>query len=628
MYGLTFILGIKWIFFTSLFLVYCYFFGYYINMLLKKKSEHGIKNIAIGFVCLLAIIQAGTWFMVAYSLPFSAFCIEVAVIIIGSIAFCIYMQKNNSDIKIFNHLGKLSREEKIVILIFICVLALQILMTFIKYRSDADDSFYVSNSAMFLNEKILNMYDSTMGNKSNAPLVLYNFQIWEVFLSFLSKMFLFEPVVFAHTIIIPFLLICSAAAYVSLGKKLFSKSMHANIFYILISIFHLMGGFAVYSQGSFLLSRIWQGKAVYLCIVLPLFMGWMLELYEDSVNKMNYLTITICILAGLALNPTSMYILGFQMAAMFVVICLKKKSLRIALYSAPSIVVYGIFAVLLYLKTSQYPKFIEVISKLDLNMIYTLFINFFGSGIGYFIMYLISIVVVFKYGSNNSKILFIYTPLVLLLCVWNPLMGDFIAKHFTSATTYWRVFWLIPAGTGVAYTIILITERLKIKGIKKVCLLVLCIITFSCPGKWMFSESNNFINATNVERIPIVVLNFGKIISKDGDSADNITLGPSKFYTTLRQKFTNVELVDSKYISEIYRFRGKEDIFTERLRLSNFIEGIEDGNYKDIMELLDKYSVKWVIIKQERTEALNYLCENNYRIITQEDNYILLKKNS
>lgn len=628
MYGLTFVFMLKCIFFISLSLIYCYFFGYYINMFLNKSSEHGIRNISIGFTSLLAIIQAGTWFTVGFSLPFSVFCIEVTAIIIVSIVFCIYMQKKNSDTKTYSDLFKLSREEKIVTIIFVCILALQIAMTFVRYRSDADDSFYVSNAAMFLNEKILNVYDSSMGIKSVAPLTLYDFQIWEVFLSFLSKMISVEPVVLAHTLIIPILLSCSAAAYVALGKKLFIKSIHAKMFYIIISIFHLMGGFSAYSQGSFLLSRIWQGKAVYLSIVLPFFMTWMLELYEDSTNKMNYLKVTICILAGLALNPSSMYVLGFQMAAMFVVICLKKRSFKIAIYAMPAIVLYGIFAVLLYLKANQYPNFIVDISKIDMSMICTAFINFFGKGIWYFIMYIISVGVILKYGGNNAKILFAYTPGILFLCVWNPLIGKVIAEHITTAITFWRVFWLIPAGTGVAYAMTLIIEKAKLKDIKQVYLLLLFMVIFGFLGRWMFSKDNNFIKCINIERMPSVVLEFGETISSNGDSVDNITLGPSTFNTTLRQKFTNIELVVSRYISDFYYYRGEQDIFIEKTNLNNFIEGTREDNYDYIIQLLDKYSVKWVIIKNERTQAINYLCQNNYSIVTKADEYILLKKNS
>ena len=551
----------------------------------------------------------------------------MAIIFLG-IIFCIYVQKKNNNIKICNHIFKISKEEKIVICIVAFILILQIVMTFIRYRSDADDSFYVSNSAMFLKEEFLNTYDSSMGIRDVAPLPLYTFQTWEAFLSFICKIFFVEPVVFTHTLIVPFLLICSAAAYLSLGNKLFSKSIHANMFYVLISIFHLMGGFTVYSQGSFLLSRLWQGKAVYLSIVLPLFMAWMIELYKDSTNKTNYLKITICILAGLALNPTSMYILGFQMLAMFAVICVKKRSLKIATYSFPSVLIYGIFAVLLYLKTSQYPNYIADITKVDVVTIYNIFINFYGKGIGYFIMYLVSIGFILKYGSNSAKILFSYTPGILLLCVWNPLIGQLIAKHITSAVTFWRVFWLIPAGTSIAYVLILMIERLKIQGIKQILLLFLCMIILSYPGKWMFSEDNGFITPTNVEKISNVVLDFGRIISKEGNSSDNITLAPSEFNTTLRQKFTNIELVVSRYVSDFYHYRGKEDVFIEKLSLNNFIEGNQEGNYEHITNILDKYSVEWVIIKKEKTQDLNYLCANNYSIVDEENKYILLKRNS
>jgi len=628
--GLSLVLVTKWFVFTLLSSAYCYFFGHSLTLFFTKKRVFGIENLAIGFLCLLSVLQFFTWFMVGFSFPFQIFVITLAVIMVVILLFCVTINRNFLENVQSKTRRTVAIEEKIILVSSLLVCALQIVMTCIKYRSDGDDAFYVGNSAAFLNDIILNWYDASTGIKTIAPLSMYNNQIWEVFLSFMSKMTGIEPVIFIHTVLIPVLICISASAYLMLGKKIFEKRTSAHLFYILISLYHFMGGCSVYSQGSFLLSRIWQGKAVYLNIVLPILMVWMLDIFENPKNKLNYLKISCCMLAGLALNPSSMYVLGFEILAMLMVIAMKKRSASVFRFAIPVVVMVFVFSLLLYFETDQYKEYISAVSTTDFKMIIQIFMNYFGSGFAYFFLFLCAMIVIMKLGNEKAKLVFCYTSLFLFMTVWNPVSGKYIAQNITKTPAYWRVFWLLPIGTSIACAMVFLFEKYKFekyrfKQFKQVGLVLFFAVVMILPGKWMFTTENNFVNCTNVEKLPSDVLSFGKIIEED-DTVDKKVLAPYRFHTSLRQKYTDLEMVISRYLAELYFYRGESAVYEEKMQLNNFIECGGEIDYTNISILLKKYSVEWIIIKDERIEDVAFLQENKYQMIEKENGYFLFKK--
>lgn len=61
-----------------------------------------------------------------------------------------------------------------------------------------------------------------------------------------------------------------------------------------------------------------------------------------------------------------------------------------------------------------------------------------------FFLYLLSLIIVMVIGTKDQKILFVLSPIVLLLTFANPFLSDFVAEKITTPIVYWRIFWLFP----------------------------------------------------------------------------------------------------------------------------------------------------------------------------------------
>lgn len=581
-----------------------------------------LERLSIGFVFQLAMIQLFGWFFMAFNWSMMAFSVQVLFISLVGVLLGFYGQAYKSS--------EPQKFDKTFIL-GMGLLLLQIALTLVMYRSDADDSFYVSNVTLFQNSSVLNAYDSSFGITDLGTVPMYDFETWEAYAAVLGNVFRIEGVTLMHFVMVPWLLVISASAYLLLGRVLFEGDQSkSNYFYVLLSVFHLMGGNAVFSQGSFLLSRIWQGKAVYLHVVLPVMMVVLLNCIKDrnedseqvskKIERYLFILLFACILAGMSLNPTSLYVLGFQLAAMLAAVAINKRKVKLLLHSLPALFTVVFFTLLIYFRASRFTGQIEAASGAGENFVFTVFKNFFGSGLVYFLLYILAVIIVLAIGNARAKIAFVFTPLLLFVGVWNPIAGKVVAETLTKVPSYWRVFWLVPVGLAISYAVIAVSDRFKFRaiGILAGCLLIIV------PGTWMFSKENHFVRAENVERLPKEVMRFGPQAIDQKDRP--VILSSNDLSTTFRQKYEQIELVFSRhqYILDLFSYRGQEEEGAERTQLMSFSNGhIEDEG--KIAELLGKYAIDYVILKRDYANSCQLVERLNWVVMDESDDYIMYR---
>ena len=290
----------------------------------------------------------------------------------------------------------------------------------------------------------------------------------------------------------------------------------------------------------------------------------------------------------------------------------------------PTLIIVGIFSVLMLLRASKFDGQIEAASAIPDHFVKQVFFNFMGDGWLYVVLYILCCIVILLKGDNKAKILCLGTPILLFLGVWNPLMAPVIAKNLTMVPSYWRVFWLLPIDFSIAYCAVLFYKKKKMAVIGEV--ILICMVMAS--GKFMFTENNNFIGAENKERIPSEVLFFGNRIVED--QGKQIVLANDNASTTLRQEFNDIELIFSRYqyVLDLIMYRGKHDEAEERIDLMEFVNGsfVEPIDYEYINLLLNKYAVKWIIIDTTQKESIEFLQENKFKVKNEMNGNVLLEK--
>lgn len=110
------------------------------------------------------------------------------------------------------------------------------------------------------------------------------------------------------------------------------------------------------------------------------------------------------------------------------------------------------------------------------------------------------------------RILFVYTPILLLLLYFNPLFAK-LFYLLVGEEIYFRNFWLLPIIVVIAYTAVFILGKLK--GVKAVCFGAIVILLIAFSGKLVYSNPL-YTKAENPYHVPNAVVHICDAIEVPG----------------------------------------------------------------------------------------------------------------
>ena len=581
---------------------------------------------AVGFVMLMACGEIVGWPMVAFRLSSALFMVLVGAAAAALALFGLLSWLRRPALPSAREDAPAAR--RIALLLALAAVALELVMTLVTFRSDSDDSFYVSNVALFANSSVLNPFDSSMGSHVVGTVPMYDFQIWESVLAMLCRVFRLGAAELCHTAMLPPLLLLAASAAFSLGLSLLGNERRAYLFTFVLSVFYIFSGANGYSVGAFLLGRVWQGKAASLTIVLPVLSALLLrELGRgERVQKRLWTLLLACMLATISFNPTGLYVVGFEMLFLTAAVAITEKHGRLMVHLLPPLAAGALFTFLIWLRTSQFPGQVDAASQAGRGFVLEQLQLVFAHQEVYLALFAVLFVAVLLRGGREARTYFVLTSVLLALFVWSPVLGRLVAQYATKTPSYWRVFWLIPVGPICAYSTVWLTEKLPRRWMHLAGVLV-CSALLALPGEWMFTSvpagETPFLPSENVEKVPQETLDFGELLTDGGVRSPVLACEPLS--TTLRQVWPELELLVSRpqYILDLYVYRGQAETGEDLLRLRDFVNQGEpetDG----IPALLTKYGVEYVILYRQCGIPQDCLLRAGWHIAAGTDNYVLM----
>ena len=142
-------------------------------------------------------------------------------------------------------------------------------------------------------------YNAYTGEAYSAYPARYILAPFPVFIAMIGKLLFTHPTIIAHSVL-PFVFIPMAyGVYWLVGRLLFKDDMKKTwLFLALICILNLFGNQTVYTVSTFLLTRIWQGKAVLAAILLPLIIYVSLKVYHSEMVRADWVMLFGVMLAS------------------------------------------------------------------------------------------------------------------------------------------------------------------------------------------------------------------------------------------------------------------------------------------------------------------------------------------
>lgn len=595
----------KTIILICIFLLIVRIISYYMNKIVNKN----LFGLADGFVVVLVVNALIATPILIYKKSFTVYLFSILIfsILLGAYFLKKYGIPRLTNLKIDFSLFN------VIATIFVIT---QIITTLFLYKLDYDDSFYLplANQSMF--DESLYSYDSSTGNKDFPMMAFYELESWELLLGLIGYLFQIPIPILAHTIIPIILIPLSYLAYAKFFS-LFVEKKYIALMIIFISLFHLMGAYSSFSQGNFLLARMWHGKAIYLNIMLPLLQYYCIRYLENKEIK-NVIFACGIIIASISLNPSTIYLSTFFIVAIIAAGSINEfKDIKSILKLSITFIPIGCYVLLLYSGSRNYLNNWMIEELQPLNFLGDL-TNYIGKGY-YFYFLLIIPILLLKNKQKNIRVLSIYTIVLFVLFI-NPLSAKILAEYFTSAQTYWRIFWLIPLGTIISLAGVFIYTQINKNKVLKYTSVLLFSLLLILSGSFIYSKENKFIAEWNPYKIPLEVVEISNYLK----SEEKIKIVASEEISMyIRGIASNVELLYTRYAYMI-GFLGESPEFNDRVVLYEIING-NIIDFTNFFALIEKYEINKVVISKDNKELIDYLTKNNIVIEFENNRFTMFQ---
>ena len=204
------------------------------------------------------------------------------------------------NIKEFKNIFNIKQVKKIsgLSVVVVILVAMQVFMLCRYAHIDDDDAFYVATATTTVDTNGIFKYDGSTGQEGVME-ERYTLGPFPIYLAIVSEFIDIRPAIVAHTIIPAIFIPIVYLIYSEIAKELFKKDKKCiDLFLIFLSVLYIWGNYSVRNNFTFLLFRIWQGKAVLANIILPAMWLFFIKAHKNDFNILTCSLLLILIFAG------------------------------------------------------------------------------------------------------------------------------------------------------------------------------------------------------------------------------------------------------------------------------------------------------------------------------------------
>lgn len=634
--------------------IICYAMGDFLQIIFKYKSGFAIKIIT-GYLLIAGVFHIISLPFMYYEMKFSTLYyiylgILAALFVVYFILSIVFkhFQLKKDFIGITSSIAK-NRLNIIWWLVVVILVVFQLQKIFNYVQLNIDDQFYVSQITTMLDRNIIMdiMPSSGQGLFSFPDIYkMVSFETWE---GVICKAAGVAPAVLCHTIIPLFFIPLTYVVVYKVGKELVGDKI--PVFMIFICLLNIFSGFSTYTQGAFLILRIWQGKAVMVNIILPLILLAFIKIMKNKKVSWKILIFLYALLiaafhtstVGVIFIPLSY---GSYTLVYFIYTRKIKDFLKLCI-PAVLILPLVIQKFIMMFASTDVDAFSEGIEKF---IYYKEVFKFLGESHILLLLTMAFVYLIIKNKKLISYILVLYAVIVFVLFL-NPFVAHLVATKLTGIAVYWRLFWLLQSGIVIATAMTYVAYSAK-KFIPQLILIICLSWLVAFTGSTIFtpkyfpkgiveddsdvSDNKTFVfedprdivyiqDYDSMYKLSLFSMEISDIIKdiqeKEGLSSVNLLLTEKKSLE-IRQ-YTDINLVWFNYVIEYYHSYG---YYVDEQRLYDFYTSIYLDKKWDVdylMNELEHFNVDFIVMKV--TAVGKNSIPDEFQKLYEDDTYILYR---
>lgn len=307
-----------------------FFMGLPVLKCLKKENTDAVSCVIAGYLLMFALFEVISVPMVLLRLRFHVLLRTVSAVF-GVLALAALFRCRRTAVETAAAAVKAFFRQPWTLWAAWIFILIQISFYVFGMATDLDDAYYVAAAGTALETDTMFCVSPYTGSVVKQFQLRYILSPFPLMTAFFSKNCGFEVATMAHTILPVFLVGLAYMIYYKFGLLLFQKpggelretKKQAGLFLCFVSLVNINSYYSVYTQGTFLLIRIWQGKAVLAAVLLPFifYMGY--KAMSDHAEKGDWILlflgmVSCCLVTsmGVVLAPVLLGIMALLLGVL------------------------------------------------------------------------------------------------------------------------------------------------------------------------------------------------------------------------------------------------------------------------------------------------------------------------
>jgi len=493
-------------------------------------------------------------------------------------------------------------------------------------RSDLDDAFYVAIAAFSsANPDHAVLSSDPMLGERNFPLIFpsYRFASFELLSGALAYLLSTPAMDIYYVYLLPFWVVASVISVLLLTREIIPKYwISAGVLTFLLTI--LLGEMHR-SPANFSFVRIFQGKAVFLSVTVPLIYYLTARFFSRRGTVADLFLLASCQVVSVGLTNFGM--LAGPVSALGALLSnlpLAFKKDRWKIYSALAVLMIPLpYLIQVALQSKGSP-----IANFEVETPANVWRSVFGSHQQYLVGFLLVAGPVLAKDTITRWRLAI--PAFLFFAIYlNPWLSDLISKYITTPPVYWRVVWSFPSMVFAAISICIIVERTVELAYSRVYLALICAVVlgsilYAAPFNTLRPDNIGPVNsfaALKVSPEDIAVARRAVAISH----GDGRLLAPDEIAGLISRFEYHPRLVSTRGVYlDLVRPAIGDDAYKERRTLYDFITGNDRQEIGLVGSALHSLDVSVIVMSRSNTSprAVRILESEAYKQLEPAHGYL------
>lgn len=634
------------------FVILCYIAGDLVQMLFHVKKGIALKVLS-GFVILLCLFHLTSLPFMYNDWPFTTlYNLYLCELICVIITYCILSVVNRriplaDDLKgLRSAILDTARHRWFHFLLWAAAAALivwHIAFVILHVSYNVDDNFYVSESVTILSRNRLMDVLPACGIEGSVFPATYILVSWETFLAVLSRLFQVTPAVLCHSVIPALLLPLHYMAFYLAGREIVRKKSAAFLLFVLFLNF--VCGPTTYNQGAFLTLRIWQGKAVFVNILLPLLLYAFLRITKKArLSLPDIFLLFSILLASQAATTVGVYlapVLYGVYAVAFLIIRRKWKAFFKLLIPAAAITPFVLWKIGILLSAGTLDD-LSAGTGVYSRPFSEIALRFFGFSLVPLLFLLAIVILALRLKKGPEKALrffFLISTALMIVFLINPFTMPFVEKYITGTGVYWRLFWLLQTTIVISAGFALLCEIPKLTAARVSLFLFLsCVLLLS--GRSIMKDEDIREGFDDPSKVSASVIGIANAVNGDllseapriteeelkEKKRESVLLLPRTLSLELRQ-YDDISLIYYAYYSNnYYAYQTYEEVL-ELQSLYNTLYRKKIWQANELYDSAALLGIDYVAIETQTAQENRLRIPTRFEKVYSDRYYTLYKTN-